>query len=169
MTPSNNTGAASAIKRSITDTEVELIWLEKRIEHWLRFGQAANQKIIDRSRRILTFRPNAILAYVRWVSNDFGTIVSRIDILRTVGPGEAYTTLPFVRPGGEIFLHISGWSKVEQVLQVIDAIEKIGIDPVHVAPDYWRHVHNRFVAGETPRPYSREQHLAWVKRKVFAP
>lgn len=146
-------------------TEVELIWLEKRIEHWLRFGHSASEKIIDRSRRIFSFRPNAILAYVRWVSNDFGTIVSRIDILRTVKPGETYTTLPFVRPGGEILLHISSWPKVEQVLQVIDAIEKIGIDPVHVAPDYWRHVHNRFTAGDTPRPYSREQHLSWLQRR----
>jgi hypothetical protein len=150
-----------------TLTEVELIWLEKRIEYWLRFGHAASEHIIDHSRRNLRFRPNSVLAYVRWVSNAFGTIVSRIDILRTVGPGEAYTTLPFVRPGGEIFLHISGWPKVEQVLQVTDAIEKIGIDPANVAPDYWRHVQNRLAVGETSRPYTREQHLAWLQRKAF--
>jgi hypothetical protein len=151
-----------------TLTEVELIWLEKRIEHWLRFGHAAKEQIIDRSHRILTFRPNSFLAYVRWVSNAFGTIVSRIDILRAVKPGEAYTTLPFVRPGGEIFLHVSGWPKVEQVLQVIDAIEKRGIDPTNVAPDHWRHVHNRLAAGEEPRAYTREQHLAWLQRKGSA-
>ena len=48
-------------------------------------------------------------------SNDFGTVVSRIDIVRAVAPGEAYQTLPFVRPGGEILLRISGWPKVERV------------------------------------------------------
>ncbi len=169
MTPSNNTGAASGSNPPIGDTDVELIWMEKQIEHWLRFGHAVSEKIVDRSHRILTFRPNSVLGYVRWMSNAFGTIVSRIDILRTVRPGEAYTTLPFVRPGGEIFLHISGWPKVEQVLLVIDAVEKIGIDPANVAPDYWRHFHNRFVAGDTPRPYSREQHLAWLQRKAFTP
>jgi hypothetical protein len=109
-----------------------------------------------------------VLAYVRWVSNDFGTIASRIDILRTVRPGEAHTTLPLVRLGGEIFLHICGWPKVEQVLQVIDAIEKIGIDPVNVAPDYWRHVHNRLTVGEAPRTYNREQHLAWLQRRELS-
>lgn len=165
---SNSNGAASGARQSTADTEVELIWREKRIEHWLRFGHAAQEQIIDRSRRILIFRPDAVLAYVRWVSNDFGTIVSRIDILRTVRPGEAHTTLPLVRPGGEIFLHIYGWPKVEQVLQVIDAIEKIGIDPVNVAPDYWRHVHNRLTVGETPRSYSREQHLAWLQRREIS-
>jgi hypothetical protein len=146
-------------------TEVELIWQEERIEYWLRFGHAALEQIIDPHRRTLVFGPNAVLAYVRWVSNDFGTIVSRIDILRTVKPGEAYTTLPFVRPGGEIFLHVSGWPKVEQVLQAISAIENIGIDPANVAPDHWRHVHNRLAAGEEPRAYTRQQHLAWLQRK----
>jgi hypothetical protein len=146
-------------------TEVELIWREERIEYWLRFGHAALEQIIDSHRRILVFGPNAVLAYVRWVSNDFGTVVSRIDILRTVRPGEAYTTLPFVRPGGEIFLHVSGWPKVEQVLQAISAIENIGIDPANVAPDHWRHVHNRLAAGEEPRAYTRQQHLAWLQRK----
>jgi hypothetical protein len=149
-------------------TDVELIWQEERIEYWLRFGHAALEQIIDSHRRILVFGPNAVLAYVRWVSNDFGTVVSRIDILRTVRPGEAYTTLPFVRPGGEIFLHVSGWPKVEQVLQAISAIENIGIDPANVAPDHWRHVHNRLAAGEEPRPYTRQQHLAWLQRKGLA-
>lgn len=146
-------------------TQVELIWLEKQIEHWLRFGHAASDQVIDRSRRILEFKPNSVLAYVRWASNAYGTIVSQIDILRAVRPGDPYTTLPFVRPGGEIYLHISGWPKVEKVLQVIDAIEVIGIDPAHVCPDYWWHVHNRFAVGENPRPYSREQHRAWLQRK----
>lgn len=149
-------------------TEVELIWQAERIEYWLRFGHASLEQIIDSHRRILVFGPNAVLAYVRWVSNDFGTVVSRIDILRTVRPGEAYTTLPFVRPGGEIFLHVSGWPKVEQVLQAISAIENIGIDPANVAPDHWRHVHNRLAAGEEPRPYTRQQHLAWLQRKGLA-
>jgi hypothetical protein len=149
-------------------TEVELIWQAERIEYWLRFGHSTQEQIIDAHRRILLFGPNAVLAYVRWVSNDFGTVVSRIDILRTVRPGEAYTTLPFVRPGGEIFLHVSGWPKVELVLQAISAIEKIGIDPANVAPDHWRHVHNRLTAGEEPRAYTRQQHLAWLQRKGLA-
>jgi hypothetical protein len=51
------------------------------------------------------------------------------------------------------------------VLQAIDAAEQIGIDAADACPDHWRHVHNRLVAGEVPRRYSREQHKAWLLRK----
>ena len=98
-------------------TRVELTWIEKKIEYWIRFGQAANEQIIDRRQRILSFRPNTVFAFVRWAANDFGTIISRIDIVRAVEPGEVYQTLPFVRPGGEILLKIEGWPKVEDVLR----------------------------------------------------
>ena len=116
-----------------TLTHVELIWLEKQIEHWIRFGRDVAEQILDRRRRILSFAPGSIFAFVRWAANDFGTVVSRIDILRAVAPGEAYSTLPFVRPGGEILLRISGWPKVERVLQAIDAVEQLGIDPADAA------------------------------------
>ena len=96
-------------------TAVELTWLEKRVEHWIRFGRDVSETIIDRRRRVLSFAPNTIFAFVRWASNDYGTVVSRIDIVRAIAPGEAYQTLPFVRPGGEILLRISGWPKVERV------------------------------------------------------
>ena len=150
-------------------THVELTWIEKRIEHWIRFGRDVGETILDRRRRILSFAPDSIFAYVRWASNDYGTVVSRIDILRAVHPGEAYSTLGFVRPGGEIFLRLSGWPKVQRVLQVIDAVEAAGIDPVEVAPDHWRHVHNRLIAGEQPRLYTPERHAAWLKRRRIAP
>jgi len=74
-----------------------------------------------------------------------------------------------VRPGGEILLRISGWPKVKRVLQAIDTIEQIGIDAADACPDHWRHVHNRLVAGEAPRPYSREKHRAWLLRKKIDP
>jgi hypothetical protein len=35
----------------------------------------------------------------------------------------------FVRPGGDILLRIRGWPKVEQVLQAIDAVEALSINP----------------------------------------
>src|SRR5713101_5624424 len=116
-------------------THVELIWLEKRIEHWIRFGRDVAEQILDRRRRILSFAPNSVFAYVRWASNDFGTVVSRIDILRAVPPGEAFSTISYVRPGGEILLRVSGWPKVERVLQVIDAVAQLGVDPVAACPD----------------------------------
>ena len=146
-------------------TRVELTWIEKKIEYWIRFGQAANEQIIDRRQRILSFRPNTIFAFVRWAANDFGTIISRIDIVRAVEPGEPYQTLPFVRPGGEILLRIDGWPKVEDVLRHVDAIEAIGIEADAVSPEHWRHVHNRMAAGHQPRSYTLDQHRAFLLRR----
>ena len=148
-----------------TLTHVELIWLENRIEHWIRFGRDLAEQILDRRRRILSFAPNSVFAYVRWAANDFGTVVSRIDILRAVGPGEAFSTVAYVRPGGEILLRLSGWPKVERVLQAIDAVEQLGIDPADACPDHWRHVQNRLASGDAPRPYTRERHHAWLLRR----
>ena len=34
-------------------THVELLWLEKRIENWVRFGHAVEEKILDKRRRII--------------------------------------------------------------------------------------------------------------------
>ena len=148
-----------------TLTHVELIWLEKRIEHWIRFGRDVAEQILDRRRRILSFAPNSVFAYVRWAANDFGTVVSRIDILRAIGPGEAFSTVAYVRPGGEILLRLSGWPKVERVLQAIDAVEQLGIDPADACPDHWRHVQNRLASVDAPRLYTRERHRAWLLRR----
>ena len=150
-------------------THVELLWLEKHIEHWIRFGRPATEQILDRRRRVLSFTPGSIFAFVRWAANDFGTIVSRIDILRTVPAGAPCATVPYVRPGGDILLRIAGWAKVQQVLQVIDTVEDVGVDPADAAPDYWRHVHNRLSAGEAPRWYTRSRHQAWLQRQRIDP
>ncbi|MCG6116260.1 MAG: DUF2840 domain-containing protein [Mesorhizobium sp.] len=148
-----------------TFAHVELTWIEKRIEHWIRFGRIANDQILDRRRRIVSFRPGAIFAFVRWAANDYGTVSSRIDIVRAVGPNEPFTTLPYVRPGGDILLTIEGWPKVSQVLAQIDATDASGVDPCDAAPDHWRHVHNRISAGQPPRTYTLERHRAWLKRR----
>jgi hypothetical protein len=109
-------------------THVDVLWFKKRIENWIRFGRIAEEKVVDRNRRSVSFVPGSIFALVRWASNDYGPVASRIDILRAVRPGERYSTVPYVRPGGEILLRLSGWQKVEKVLQAIDAVEALGID-----------------------------------------
>ena len=150
-------------------THVELLWLEKRIENWIRFGHAAQEQILDRRRRIQSLVPGDTFAFVRWMSNDYGTVVSRIDIIRAVAPGQPCATVPYVRPGGDIVLRLAGWPKVERVLQIVDAIESLGIDPADAAPDYWQHVHNRLSVSEMPRAYTRSRHQAWLHRRRIAP
>ncbi|MEO1137811.1 MAG: DUF2840 domain-containing protein, partial [Pseudomonadota bacterium] len=38
-------------------THVELIWVEGRIEYWIRFGRVAKEQNLDRHRRIVSFAP----------------------------------------------------------------------------------------------------------------
>ncbi len=114
---------------------------------------------------MLSFAAGNVVAFVRWASNDYGTVLSRLAIVRAVADGEAYSTLPDVTPGGEVLLHLGGWPRVRQALAVIDAIEDLGIDPALVAPDYWRHVHNRLLVGHRPRVYTPARHRAWLMRR----
>jgi hypothetical protein len=157
-------------ENGVTDlTTVELLWLQKRIENRIRFGHAVSEQIIDRRRRVLSFAPGSIFAFVRWASNDFGTVLSRIDILRAATPGQSYSTVPWVKPGGESLLRLSGWPKVERALQLIDAVEALDINPADAAPDYWHHVHSRLSVNDSPRPYTRARHQAWQRRQRIAP
>lgn len=167
--PPASAGRTSATAAAPFSTHVELTWHEKKIEHWIRFGHHTHEQILDRRRRIVSFAPETVFAFVRWASNDFGTILSRLDIVRAIGPGEPFQTLPFVRPGGEILLRADGWPKVERVLQAIDAVDALGLDPADTPPDHWRHVHNRLTAGHEPRAYTLERHEAWLKRRRAEP
>ena len=146
-------------------TTVELTWIEQLTERWIRFGTPIRDQVLDRRRRLLSFSANSVFAFVRWASNDYGTLLSRLDIVRAVGPGEAYSTLPCVMPGGELLLHLGGWPRVRAGLALIEAVEDLGLDPCAVSHDYWRHAHNRLIAGHRPRVYSLCRHRAWLLRQ----
>lgn len=149
-------------------TQVELTFIKGRVERWIRFGHVADERRMDRHRRIVAFTPGSVFAFVRWASNEYGTIESRIDILRAVPRGRPCSTVPFVAPGAIIFLRLYGWPKVEQVLKAIDAVEQTGVGPTDACPDYWRHVMNRIFARERPRPYTARRHRAWLLRRALA-
>jgi Protein of unknown function (DUF2840) len=146
-------------------THVELLWIERSVERWIRFGRPVGDTILGRRRRVLDFATGSIFALVRWAGNDSGTIASRVDILRAVRRGEASATVPHVDPGADILLRVAGWPKVRSVLNLIGEIESLGIDAADAAPDYWRHVHGRLIVGEAVRPYTRERHKAWLLRR----
>lgn len=150
-------------------TLVELTFHKQKIEHWIRFGRRSYEQILDRRRSVVGFTPGSIFAFVRWAGNEHGTIISRIDIVRAVEVGEGYQTLPFVRPGGDILLRLGSWRQVQRALAAIDAVETLGIDPVDVSPDYWRHVHNRLTANLEPSVYTPEHHASWISRRRIDP
>jgi hypothetical protein len=147
-----------------SDTEVDLVWWRGRVEEWLRFGQPRAEILHDRRRRTLVFAPGAVFARVRWTGGDYGTIASALEVLRAPALGEPCVTLPGMRPGGEPLVLLGGWTRVQRGLAAIDAIETAGFAPHAIAPDHWRHVHNRLTAGLQPRPYDARRHRAWRLR-----
>ena len=66
-------------------TSVGLVFYQDRVEHRLRFGRDAGERILDRRRRLVFFAPCAVFAFIRWQGNSFGTVVSRVDIRRACG------------------------------------------------------------------------------------
>jgi hypothetical protein len=150
-------------------THVTLLWREGEHEDWVRFGKPVAERVIDRRRRIESYAPGQVFALVRWASNAYGTVRSTLDIVRAVGRGQAFTTLPLVDPGGELLLAARGWAKVRAVLQAIDGIEAAGNDPCHIAPDHWRHIGNRLACGMQPRAYDGRRHRAWLARRRLQP
>ena len=81
-------------------TLVELTFQKKKVERWIRFGHKSFEQIIDRRRSIVGFAPESIFSFVRWASNDYGTIVSRLDILRAIGRGESDPKASNLSEGG---------------------------------------------------------------------
>lgn len=146
-------------------THVELVHVEEQVQRWIRFGHHAAERIVDRQSRVLSFAPDAVFALVRWRKGDHGTVESRLDILRAVGAGEAFTTVPFVAPGAESLMRVAGWPKVARALESIDAVEAIGVDPADAAIEHWRHVGHCLASGVTPRFYAAPRHHAWLLRK----
>ena len=150
-------------------TTVDLTWIEGRVERWIRFGRVAEETILTRADKRVAFEPGAIFALVRWSSNEYGTVESRLDILRAVKAGQRCSTVPYVSPGAGVLLRLSGWQKVEAALVADDIVESYGIAADDVCPNHWQHVHNRLTAGYEPRPYTPARHAAWLKRRAVTP
>lgn len=167
--PFDRLGEISGDLQTDTLTHVELTWRRKRVEHRIHFGHPIASMRLDRYCRRVSFAPGSIFCVVQWAANDYGTVLSRVDILRAVGAGERCVTAPLVQPGAAILLSITGWPKVERVLQAIDGVEALGIDPADAAPEHWHHVHNRISVRESPRSYTVTGHRAWLKRRRLMP
>ena len=151
-------------KQTDTAAQVRLIWIEKRIQYWLLFGEPRAEEIIDRRRKKVSFGAGQIFALVRWKSNDYGTVFSAIDILQVVTSEGDKIDIRSIKGGVVSLLSITGWHRVKQVMEHVDAIVALDIDPQNVCPDHWHHVETRLLAGDVPRTYTSERHDVWLQR-----
>lgn len=154
---------ASPRASDIPLTRVSLAYVERRINLYLRFGQPLRKLRLDRWRRCASFAPGAVFCRVRWESNDYGTTRWQLMVLQTCTPGERMQRIAGIRPGASLLLCAEGEARVQAVLQRINAIEALIIDPASAAPAYWRTLGNRLAARQPLPAYSAERHAAWLR------
>jgi len=148
-------------------THVSLIYIEQRINVYLRFGRPVRTVQIDRWRRCAVLASGAIFCRIRWEANDYGTTRWQLMVMQACTPLHVMQSVPGIRPGARILLHAEGERQVRDVLARIDSIEAQGIDADDVSPAYWRTLGNR-LASRLPLPnYTAERHAAWLKGRVL--
>ncbi len=141
-------------------TVVELVFFPEFRNDRLRFGAPQVRVLLDRRRSLAVFTPGALFGYLRWTANEFGTQIWCLVVGRTARPGEPITRVQGVRPGAEILLQLNGATRVRRILKHLDALETLGFALQEISPAYYRHLHNRSLAGIGFRPYSVDQHRA---------
>lgn len=155
-------------------TIVSLHWVESTLGNTGRrirpilFGHIVNTSSPNDTCRVVSFARNSIFAFIRLESNESAGVLYRIDILRAVDPQtKSFVRVPFVDPGGEKLLSQSGERKLNQILDIVDHMKAIDIDPADLPAQYWHHVHNRLSVNERFRTWTRARHQTWLKhRKV---
>lgn len=159
--------SSARIASPIPLTRVSLVYIEQRINLYLRFGNPARTVQFDRWRRCAVFLPATIFCRIRWESNDYGTTRWQLMVMQACTPLDVMQTIPGVRPGARLLLHAEGEQKVRSVLVQIDGIEALGIDAIDVSPAYWRMLGNR-LAARLPLPqYAAERHAAWLAGRAL--
>src|SRR5260370_11836574 len=81
-------------------THVELVWVKNRIENRIRFGRIAEQHIIDRQRRVVSFMAGSLFSLFRRTAQEFGHLVSPLHILPGAAPRGDHPARPPFGPGG---------------------------------------------------------------------
>ena len=141
-------------------TRVSLIFVDQRMNVYLRFGRPQCVQRIDRLRSRVYFRPQAIFGRAWWEANAYGTTRWELLVLQAGAPKQSIQRIVGIAPGATVLLHVRGPKKVPLALQLIDAIEARKIHCADVAPTYWRTVHNRLAGRTEAAVYTPEQHAA---------
>lgn len=148
-----------------TPMRVSLAFVAHRVNVWLRFGWPVREIVLDRWRRVSVLAPGALCCRVKWIGNDHGTALWQLMVLQAPMPFDGMQRVAGVSPGARILLRADGEPQVKAVLEAIDTIEVLGIDPCAVAVTYWRTVGNRLAARQPLPRYTVERHVAHLARR----
>jgi len=148
-------------------TRVSLVYVEQRINLYLRFGEPVRTIRLDRWRRVAMFPPGSVFCRIRWHASDYGTIRWQLMVMQTCTPLGAAQRIPGVLPGARLLLHAEGEPAVRAVLARIDAAEALGNAAIDVSPAYWRTLGNRLAARLALPEYTAERHAAWLAGRTL--
>jgi hypothetical protein len=141
-------------------TRVSLIFVDRRMNVYLRFGRPHCAQRIDPLRSLVYFSAGAIFCRIWWHGNEYGTARWELMVLQAGTPKQSIQRVVGIAPGATVLLHVRGPKKVPVALQLIDAIEAQEIYCADVAPSYWRTIHNRLAGRTEAAVYTPEQHAA---------
>jgi len=163
------TDAAADATPATPDMRMLLWRFPGRSHTWLRFGAPFAVHPLDAQRRIALFAPRAICCRVQWVANAYGPIFWQLMILQAGSGAEAVQRVRGAAPGAHILLHAQGERAVRQMLCWLDNMDVAGITLTHVAPAYWRTVHNRLTARMALPLYTDARRFAHQARQDLCP
>lgn len=150
-----------------TCMRVSLAFVEHRVNVYLRFGKPVREIKLDRWRRVAVLAPGSVCCRIKWIGNDHGTALWNLMVLQVPMPSDDMQRVAGVSPGARILLRADGEPQVQAVLELIDDVEAVGIDPGDAAAIYWRTVGNRLAVRQPLPPYTVQRHAAYLAREAL--
>lgn len=152
---------------AVPSMRVALATVGQHVNIWLRFGAPQRIFRLDAYRRQAVFLSGAVCCRVSWAANDYGTVHWRVMVLQAGAQRDVIQRIAGVTPGARILLSAENERRVKAVLAIVDAIEALGISPLHVSTAYWRVVNDRLAARLVPPAYTAERHAAHLARSAL--
>lgn len=159
--PQRRTHLPKPLSDNMPVTRVSLVNVPHQFVVSLRFGRPVRELSLDGTRRIAAFLPGARFARLRWEAGDWAPSRWQLLVLQACTLSEPMQRLPGIDPGAGVLLRAEGPRQVRAVLQKIDAIAALGIDPADAAPAYWRLLATRLAARHPLPDYTAARHAVW--------
>ncbi len=137
-------------------TGIEVVYIEARVNCWLKFGEISDRVVVDRCRMLAFIEAGEMFAYVRWFANEYGTQHWSAYVLKARSAGARAARIPGVHPGGELLCVFKGAALVKRFLALADGLEGRGIRLPKLSEDYWRQCHLRLPLRMKPNPVSAQ-------------
>lgn len=120
-------------------TAVHEHYRKKRYNHRVIFGSPMRYVRRGWRSRLAIFEAGQVFGYERWLADKYGTQHWIMVIGRAV-QGGAFATLSGIKPGLDIWVRVTGKTKVKRLLAIIDVLKSAGHAPENVSEHRWRHL-----------------------------